>query len=147
MLTLQFQPQSSYIGCSWVAQFIGEDIYFRNIANSCFNDSSDSLAEVQCTEDNNGIITTTLHVTSALNEQTDEFSVRCLISNSAPVTIQTRTITIAGKNNAIVFSVVLAFIRGFSASCFVITYHRGPQIVGRDPTLGRDTFDFGSQKL
>ena len=26
-------------------------------------------------------------------------------------------------------------------------YTRGPQIVGSDPNMGRDTFDFGSQKF
>ena len=109
MLTAQLQAQSSYTGCSWFAQSISEDIFFRSIANSCFNDSSNSLAEVQCAEDNNGNITTTLHVTYELNEQTDKFSVRCLISNSAPVTIATRTITIAGKNNTLIYALNLLY--------------------------------------
>ena len=60
-------------------------------------DSSDDVAEVQCTEDG-GIITTTLHITSELNGTSEDFSVRCTIINSAPVTVATRTIMIAGKN-------------------------------------------------
>ena len=106
MLTTQFQPQSSYTGCSWVAQSIGGTIFFRTIANSCFDDSSNSLAEVQCTEDNNGI-TTTLRITSALHETTDEFSVKCQTTNSALVTVATRTITIAGINSTFVTNSVL----------------------------------------
>ena len=108
-LTTQFVLQSSYAGCSWVARSIGGEISFHNLAKSCFNDSSNSLAEVQCTEDNNGNIATTLHITTALNNQTDEeFLVRCTIANSAPVTIATRTITIAGKNNTITYALYIS---------------------------------------
>ena len=100
MLTTRFQPPSSYTSCSWVAQSIDGEISFLDQVSGCFN-SSNCFAEVQCAEDNNGIITT-LHITSELNKQTHEFSVRCTILSMAPVTIATRRITVAGKNNAII---------------------------------------------
>ena len=94
MLTIQFEQQQTYTGCSWIAQSIGGEISFHSNVFGCGNSTND-LAEIQCIQ-NGASITSTLRVTSPLNGNSESFSVICT-TNFDPITIAARTIIIAGK--------------------------------------------------